>query len=421
MKKLFKILGPGLLFASTAIGTSHLVLSTRAGAHHGMIFLWIILFTLLLKYPFYEFAPRYTVATGKSLIYAYRKQGLWALGIFFFIITIEMFFVTGAIGAVSAGLLSITLGLSIPQWLIYGLVVLITTAILLIGKYQVLELIIKIISVLLLVTMGIIFVAVIIKGPIQPSVDFKADNLLEGTGLALLISMLGWMPNGMEGSTMHSVWILENERSDNEKTTLKNALLDFNIGYLMTALLAIMFLIIGAYASYGTGNTLDGNTMQFSTKLLSLFTNILGEWSFTVIAIAAFGTIYGTLITVWDAMARCFIRSLYAFKNDAEVSLEKRQSFFNVGYLIMIPVIGIGGALMFSFFTSGVILMLEFATIISFLLSPVIAYLNWKAIRSEEVGIEYRPAQWMHIVAAIGMIAMISFAIYYGYSIWLEH
>ena len=51
-RNLLKVIGPGLLFASSAIGTSHLVLSTRAGAHHGMIFLWIILLALLLKYPF---------------------------------------------------------------------------------------------------------------------------------------------------------------------------------------------------------------------------------------------------------------------------------------------------------------------------------------------------------------------------------
>ena len=58
-KSLVKSIGPGLLFASTAIGTSNLVLSTRAGAEHGVIFLVIIFFALLLKYPFYEFGPRY--------------------------------------------------------------------------------------------------------------------------------------------------------------------------------------------------------------------------------------------------------------------------------------------------------------------------------------------------------------------------
>ena len=45
-KQLLKTIGPGLLFASSAIGTSHLVLSTRAGATHGMVYFWIILIAL---------------------------------------------------------------------------------------------------------------------------------------------------------------------------------------------------------------------------------------------------------------------------------------------------------------------------------------------------------------------------------------
>ena len=104
-KNLLKTIGPGLLFASTAIGTSHLVLSTRAGAHHGMIFVLIILATLILKYPFYEFGPRYAIATGQSLIKGYKAQGKWAIYLFLGVVFMNMFAVTGAIGAVSAGLL----------------------------------------------------------------------------------------------------------------------------------------------------------------------------------------------------------------------------------------------------------------------------------------------------------------------------
>ena len=41
-----KTLGPGILFASTAIGVSHLVQSTRAGANYGLA-LFIIIANLL--------------------------------------------------------------------------------------------------------------------------------------------------------------------------------------------------------------------------------------------------------------------------------------------------------------------------------------------------------------------------------------
>ena len=414
IKRILSKLGPGLLFASTAIGTSHLVLSTRAGAHHGLMFLWIIFLALILKYPFYAFAPRYSAATGKSLIHAYRKQGKWALGLFFFIICVEMFFVTGAIGAVSAGLLSISVGIQLPQWMIFGSLMSITMMILLIGKYHWLEIIIKWVSVILLITMLVIFIAVIAQGPIQAIENFKAPKITEGAGLILLISMLGWMPNGMEGSTMLSVWIVENNKSEKNKASLNDVLLDFNVGYLMTAILAFIFLIIGAYVSFGTGNTLDGNTMQFSQKLINVFTQNLGSWSFAFIALAAFGTIYGTLITVWDAMARCFVKSLLSFKEEDDSSFVTQEK----AYLIMVPVIGVGATLLFVFSKDSVIQMLEFATIISFILAPVIAILNWKAILSSEVSAKYKPTNWMNLLAGIGLLSMFAFAVYYISHLW---
>ncbi len=45
--------GPGLLWAGTAIGVSHLVQSTRAGADAGFARGGVVLFALILKYPFF--------------------------------------------------------------------------------------------------------------------------------------------------------------------------------------------------------------------------------------------------------------------------------------------------------------------------------------------------------------------------------
>ncbi|MGB5370838.1 MAG: divalent metal cation transporter, partial [Flavobacteriaceae bacterium] len=67
-KAFIKSLGPGLLFASMAIGTSHLVLSTKAGAQYGWIMAIPIILANVFKYPFFEFGVRYTHVTGKTLI-----------------------------------------------------------------------------------------------------------------------------------------------------------------------------------------------------------------------------------------------------------------------------------------------------------------------------------------------------------------
>ena len=100
---ILKTLGPGILFASTAIGVSHLVQSTRAGAEYGFEMLWLILLTNLLKYPFFEYGSRYANATGTSLIDGYKRIGNWMLWLYFIITLASMFFVTAAVGSVTAG------------------------------------------------------------------------------------------------------------------------------------------------------------------------------------------------------------------------------------------------------------------------------------------------------------------------------
>ena len=77
INRFLKTLGPGILFASTAIGVSHLVQATRAGAGYGFELLWAILLANLFKYPFFEYGSRYANATGKSILDGYLNLGKW--------------------------------------------------------------------------------------------------------------------------------------------------------------------------------------------------------------------------------------------------------------------------------------------------------------------------------------------------------
>ena len=49
MINFFKKLGPGLLFAGAAIGVSHLVQSTRAGADFGFSLIWALILANFIK------------------------------------------------------------------------------------------------------------------------------------------------------------------------------------------------------------------------------------------------------------------------------------------------------------------------------------------------------------------------------------
>ncbi|MGA9239637.1 MAG: divalent metal cation transporter, partial [Robiginitalea sp.] len=105
-KSLIRNLGPGLLFASMAIGTSHLVLSTKAGATYGWLMIFPILLANLLKYPFFEYGIRYTNVTGRSLIEGYSRRGKGYMWVYAVITLFTTFTILAALYVVTAGLLA---------------------------------------------------------------------------------------------------------------------------------------------------------------------------------------------------------------------------------------------------------------------------------------------------------------------------
>ena len=144
-KSLLKTLGPGILFASTCIGVSHLVQSTRAGAVYGFDLVWAIALANLFKYPFFEFASRYANATGTSIIDGYKRLGKGVLWLYLIITVATMFFVCAVVTVVTGGfmdnLFSITpkianLGVPYPYLFAPLLVLIVCTGILFAGKYK---------------------------------------------------------------------------------------------------------------------------------------------------------------------------------------------------------------------------------------------------------------------------------------------
>ncbi|MCK5033197.1 MAG: Nramp family divalent metal transporter, partial [Calditrichia bacterium] len=148
-RNILKAMGPGLLWAGSAIGVSHIVQSTRAGANFGFELVWIIIIANILKYPFFEFAPRYTISTGEHLIQGYSRLGKWAVVIYSIITLSTMFFIMSAVTVVTAGILAYISGgsLSIYWWSI--IILIFCAAIIAIGKYSIIDGLIKFIIVIL--------------------------------------------------------------------------------------------------------------------------------------------------------------------------------------------------------------------------------------------------------------------------------
>jgi len=194
IKKLIKILGPGLLYAGAAVGVSHLVQSTRAGASYGFDLLWILILANILKYPFFEFGARYSASTNKSLIEGYNQIGKWAVVLFAILTVATMFTIQAAVTIVTAGLVGNVFGISLDTIWLSGIILLVTMAVLMIGRYAILDKLIKIVIVLLALSTLIAVFFALEKG-FHPNPDFVRNfSWINKLDIFFLIAFIGWMP-----------------------------------------------------------------------------------------------------------------------------------------------------------------------------------------------------------------------------------
>jgi Mn2+/Fe2+ NRAMP family transporter len=137
IKHYLAMLGPGLLFAGAAIGVSHLVQATRAGANYGFAMLWAVILILLFKYPFFEYGTRYTASKGETLLAGYKRMGKWVLWAYILLTPLTMFTIQAAVTAVTAGLFMGIFGLPMPMVAVAAILLVVCAAILYVGKYSI--------------------------------------------------------------------------------------------------------------------------------------------------------------------------------------------------------------------------------------------------------------------------------------------
>lgn len=192
MKKSFlQSLGPGLLFAGAAIGVSHLVQSTKAGAEFGFGLLWALLLVHIFKYPFFQFGPRYAAATGETLLDGYKKLGKGVLAIYYVINFATMFTIQAAVTIVTAGLASQLFGITSNLVLWSSILMLISILFLVIGKYKLLDNLMKYIIIILTIST----IAAVSVALFSSKEAFDVSQILpSGTvEITFLIAFLGWM------------------------------------------------------------------------------------------------------------------------------------------------------------------------------------------------------------------------------------
>jgi len=409
---LLKSIGPGFLLAGAAIGVSHLVQSTRAGADYGFILILALVLACATKYPFLEFGPRYAAATGNHLITGYKKLGVFPYWIFILITVGTMFIIQAAVTIVTAGLAEKLFNFGWSPF-VWSLVILIfCISLLLIGKYPGLDKSMKIIvTFLTLATLAAVIMA-FGAGTAEKALETPYPSLWTTASIGFIIAFMGWMPIPIDASVWHSIWTREKAKQTKHRPSVKESFIDFNIGYLSASFIGVLFLILGALVMFGSGTSFSSNGVEFSSQLVELYGKTLGAWSTPIISIAAFIALLSTTLTVTDAFPR--VISELSNPENKKLDLEnKKWKDYKIGVFV-IPILSLG---ILFFLSSSFIFLIDFATGLSFLSAPFLAWFNYKLVTGDHLRIEDRPSKSYKIFSLICFALLMIFTIVYIYYI----
>jgi len=409
LAKLFALLGPGIVWAATSIGVSHIVQATRAGADFGFALLGVILLAHVVKYPFFLFGPKYAGLTGKSLLDGYKSVSDWCFYLFLILTFITMFFVQSGVTIVTSALALNLFGdiFSLSEWA--ALVLIIVSLVLVIGHYRVLNTLLKWMMLVLVICSLIAWFAAVGQLGFTPSGDGPMISLSSAASIAFIVALIGWMPTAIEVSVWHSIWTLSRVEKPGVEAA-KNARVDFNIGYIVSLFLAIIFVWLGALLMFGQGEGFASSAAAFAGQLVGLYSRVLGDWSWLLMAIVTFVALFSTTFAVADGFPQVWKRAYKLVVNKDVVNKDKKANWV---YIISLALLAFGSWWIINDFAADIKSLLDFVTTISFVSAPVYAWLNYKVMMGIDVPGYQKPQGWFKIYTLICLTVLTLFSLFF--------
>ncbi len=375
-------LGPGLLFAAAAVGTSHLVQATRAGAAYGLTLGVLIVAICALKYPLFRFAADYAAATGESLVAGYARRGRGLVWVMFVVSATEAVAAVAGVSLVTAGIAKWLFAIDAADITVTLSLLVVTAGIVGAGRYRFLE---SFTTLFVVLFSALTVIATIISLPALAAIDGGAFGAfaLTGANLSFATAVSGWMPIGNTASIMLAAWVLA-KQAESGRRGLATARFDFNLGYALSSVLALCFLLMGSAVLFGRDVSLPGGGAQFAAAFTDMFAGAVGAWSRLLVAAAALAVMYSTLLAVLDG----FPRLIQGFL--AALGWRPRESD-RAGFLgLLITVVACAGAFLL-FFLSSFTTFIDLVTITGFIAAPVVAWANHAVVAGANVPAAARP------------------------------
>ena len=311
---------------------------------------------------------------------------------------------TAGVGLAATGL-AFDARLTAVCFIILGLVLMFS------GGYHLLDRVAKVFVAVLTVT-TLVATALVIPN-IAWSIGAFALPPFNVATFAFAVALMGFMPSGLELSVLHSCWSVAKQRDENRTIDAGEAMLDFNIGYVMTALLALCFVFLGAGVMHTSNVQPAGSAVAFASQVIGLYTSSLGAWAGVIVGISAFGVMFTTLVTVVDGFPRLYatiIQSLLA--EDGRVTRQVDRSPLMIGLALLLSA---GAILVLSLFMRQFTGFIDFVTISAFVIAPVIALFNHIAMTSRDVPPDAQPSPAMRAWSWFGIVTLSAITFAYLY------
>jgi len=413
VRRFLRILGPGMIMMATVVGASHVILSPVAGARFGYSLLWLVLFSHLFKYPAFDYGARFAVARGFSLIRGYQLvpgPRNWALWVFLTTTTLQGLAVTTGIMSVTASIVLVNVGLlPFTGWIV--VLNLFIIGIHRFGRYGALQLISKVMMfVLAAITVLAFSVSQWSPGDLLrifvPSVPDGATPLAS--------SIVGLMPAGINVAVWHSLWAVAHlpyweEQAKDRRHMLAMSLTDLRIAYWMSAILAMMFMSLGASLLRPRGLTPDG--LDVAITISTIYTELLGDWMYPVFMIAVFAAMFSTAYTVMDGFPRAFstiARDLFP----ESASLRRPGDPAYWAFMLVI----FGFIVITNTLIPNPVLLVSLTGLLSLLVSPVLYVLNYYCVTRLIDDPALRPSMTNRIWGILGVVTMSASVVFFLYS-----
>jgi Mn2+/Fe2+ NRAMP family transporter len=271
-----------LLLAATGVGGGDLATGSFVGSIVGTAILWAVVVGAFMKFVVTEGLARWQLATGATFLEGLaRHLGPGAIWVFLPYLLLWSYFAASH-GKIFFGTLSSLVGL--------GLV--------LRGGYRLFEKVMQVCIVVMFVTVVVTAFALwpgtgeVLRGLVFPNI-----SELQGESLTWTVALIGGV-GGTLTVLCYGYWMREEGRKSIEDLWICRV--DLGAGYLMTALFGIAMVIVGSNVQVeGAGATL---LVDLANRLEEPLGPI-GKWMFLL---GAWGTVFSSLLGVWQAVPYLF-------------------------------------------------------------------------------------------------------------------